>query len=246
MDWTENTVPVGAKTAAANVAAPARKAPPAPKRADRAAGPSRWLWAALGAVVPGAVAGYFLASAHFKDQVTAIEQASDLRVAAANQRIAELQQQLQQVQQQSDFKEHELTQEADEEQRQIVRQAGEQQRAALQQQRAALAEQAKERERDLAKPDLPVRVWMRRAAGGRGLAGQVHNFGTREITLSVTAHRGSNGQQAAWNVAVPPNATQAIAGDDGWPFAPGDELDINADGFRPMIFQVPQRARPAQ
>jgi hypothetical protein len=141
-----------------------------------------------------------------------------------------------------DQKQQEIVAQADEQQRKIVRQVSEQEHAILTQQHR-LMEQAKERERDLAKPDLPVKVWVRRAAPGGGLVAQIHNFGAKELVLAVTSPGAAGGQQNEWHTVIAPNATQVVGKDAGWALVPGDELALEAEGFRPMSFAVRAGAR---
>ncbi len=203
-----------------------------------------WL-GALAGLLTGAVAAYLAAYAHFNEQSAAISQANELRLSAANQRIEELQKQQREFAEQVDKKNQELVAQADEQQRKIVTQVSEHERAVLAQQRALMA-QAEQRERDLAKPDLPVKVWVRRAAGGRGLVGQVHSYGTRELALTLRIRNAPSGQQSTWRAVIAPNTTQVIGGEPGWPLAPGGDLELEADGFRPMSFAVRPSARAAQ
>jgi hypothetical protein len=197
--------------------------------------------AALVGLLIGGAAGHYLASSQFNEQLVALAQAHDLRLAAANQRVEALQQQQRDFARQVDQHQQEIVAQADEQQRKIVRQVSEQERAMLAQQRS-LMDQAKERERDLAKPDLPVKVWARKTLAGHGLVAQLHNFGTKELVLAVSIPAGANNPASVWHTIIAPNATQVVGPDAGWSFAPGDELALAADGFRPLNFTV--RANP--
>jgi hypothetical protein len=211
------------------------------KPAASGPGGTKILLGVLVGLMMGGAAGFFLASNQFNDQLVAITQASDIRVGAANQRIAELQWQQLEFARQVDQQQQEIVAQADEQQRKIVRQVSEQERSLLAQQRT-LAEQAKQRERDLAKPDLPVKVWVRKSLVGRALVAQLHNFGTQELVLAVTSPASAAGQPNVWHTIIAANATQVIGQDPGWSLVPGDELALEADGFRPMAFTV--RANP--
>ncbi|SPE23013.1 exported hypothetical protein [Burkholderiales bacterium] len=180
---------------------------------------------ALAGFLVGAGAGYLLASTQFKEQVAAISQASELRVNAANQRIREVEQQ-----------QREIMQQAEEQQREIIQQSSDQERALL--------EQANEKERKLAKPDLPVRVWVRKAFSGNSMVALMHNFGGRELALTVTAHSSVTDQKSTWQVDLPPNATQELVNDQGWSFAVGDEIELAENRFRPMKVHVRARGKP--
>lgn len=232
---------------------------PSPLRAESGAprpGGLRPAMAALGGLVIGAAGAYFAAAAHFNEQVGAIREASELRVVAANQRIQELQEQQRQFAQQMDQKTQEIVADADAQQRQIVHQLSEKESALLAQESAkerallaqqqALLEQEKMREHDLAKPDLPVKVWVHKPVVGPGLVAQVHNFGNSDLVLSVTSRGAGAAVQGTWHGVVAPNANQVIGKDAGWILIPGDQLDLDADGYRPMIFVVAAGARPLQ
>jgi len=198
----------------------------APGQGTRAAGRgARIALGALAFLLVGAAGGYLLATAQFKEQAAAISQAAQLRVDAANQRIEEVEQQ-----------QREIIQQADEQQREIMQQSSDQQRALL--------EQAKEKERKLAKPDLPVRVWLRKSFTGSGRAALAHNFGARELDLAVTARSGATGEQKSWRLVLAPNATQDLGVDQGWEFAPGDEIELAESRFRPMTVPVRPRDKP--
>jgi hypothetical protein len=252
------------RTGSAPVAAP-RVAPEA-AAAPRAPAIRPWM-AALAGLAAGALGAYLIASAQFSEQVAAIRQASELRVTAANQRIQELQDQQHQFAQQMDQKTQEIVADADAQQRQIVHQLSEKERKLLDEegakerallaqesakerallaQQQALLEQEKARERDLAKPDLPVKVWVHKPLAGPGLVAQVHNFGNADLALSVTSRGAGAAAQGTWHGVVAPNANQAIGKESGWILIPGDQLDLTADGFRPMIFVVAANARAPQ
>lgn len=202
--------------------------------------------AGLVGLLVGAVLGYLVSLTQFNDQVNAINQASEMRVSAANQRIRELQDQQRTFAEQVDKQQQELVAQADAQQRRIVTQVSDQERAVVAQQRAELA-RAQQRERDLAKPDLPVKVWVRRAPALGGLVGQIHNYGSGDLPVSVTVHSAATGQQSVWQAAVPSNSTQAIGKDPGWVLGAGDNLHVESDGYRPLDFPVQAlaRAKPA-
>jgi hypothetical protein len=176
----------------------------------------------LGIVVGGA-GGYQLAATKFNEQVDAMTQAADVRIKAANEQIQELQAQQKKLTEQSEAQQHELIEQA-------------------QAQELALLDRANERERKLAKPDLPVRVWLKAGLPGSRMIVRLHNFGTGSLTVSVTARRSGTNEHNAWLVALAPNATEDIGSDPGWTFATGDQLDIHEDSHRPMTFEVPVRA----
>jgi hypothetical protein len=178
--------------------------------------------ALLGLIVGGGAA-YAAASWYFNEQAALIAQAADMRVNAANQRTQEVEGQY-----------REFVQQADAQQREIVAQAQEQELAFLQ--------RANERERKLAQPDLPLRVWMRPPALGPRMVARMHNFGSKELNLAVTARRASTQQQSEWQVVIPPNGTQDVGVDASWSFAPGDDIELSQNGFRPMSFHVRPRA----
>jgi hypothetical protein len=231
-------VPGAARKSAATGAAPAAAGLPGVDR--------KLVLAALVGLLVGALIGYLVSAMQFNDQVNAINQASEMRVTAANQRIRELQDQQRAFAEQVDKQQQELVAQADEQQRRIVTQVSDQERAIVAQQRAELA-RAQQRERDLAKPDLPVKVWVRRAPALGGLVGQVHNFGSVDLAVAVTVHSAATGQQNVWQATIPPNATQAIGKDPGWVLAVGDSLHLQSDGFRPLDvpIQPAAHAKPA-
>jgi hypothetical protein len=230
-------------------AAPAPRGPNPGQGAAPAAGgagsPTKFVLCSLIALALGAATGYWLAAAQFREQAVAIAQASQLQVDAANQRIRQLQEQQRQFAEQVGNQQRDIVEQADEQQRKIVRQVSEQERALLAQQQA-LMQQAKERERDLAKPDLPVKVWVRKASAGAGLVPQMHNFGTQALALAISTHSTVHGPQEVWHTVIAPNATQVIGADPGWALAPGDDLELDADGFRQMTFHIRVRAKMAQ
>jgi hypothetical protein len=206
----------GLKAAAAREPAAA----PAPRGGHRLA------LGILVGLIAGGFAGYGVASRYFNEQLGLLTQAADLRVAAAQQRIHEIEEQ-----------QREFIQQADAQQREIVAQSQEQELAFLQ--------RANERERKLAEPDLPVRVWMRPPLLGPRLVARLHNFGTKELTLAVTAHRATSSEKATWQIVLASNGTQEIGADGAWSFAPGDDIDLAQSGFRPLTFHVKPRAAPA-
>jgi hypothetical protein len=208
----------GLKAAAAAARKPA--AAPAPRAGRRLA------LGILVGLMAGVVAGYGVASRYFNEQLGLLTQAADLRVAAAQQRIREVEQQ-----------QREFIKQADAQQREIIAQSQEQELAFLQ--------RANERERKLAQPDLPVRVWMRPPLLGPRLVARLHNFGTKELTLAVAAHRATSNAKATWQIVLAPNGTQELGGDGAWSFAPGDDIDLAQSGFRPMTFHVRPRAAQA-
>lgn len=211
--------------------------------AGRGFGAGTLALAAVAGLIAGTAGTYFVASAQFADESAAISQADDLRVQAANDHVAQLQEQLRSVEEQSARQQQQLVEEAKAQQSRVVRQLSEQQRA-VEQQQNAVVEQARERERDLAKPDLPLRVWVHRPLLGRGLVASMHNFGTKEITLTVTARRSAAPQGETWTTVIAANASQLLGGDTGLQFRAGDTIELASADYRPMSFQVPQRARP--
>lgn len=170
----------------------------------------------------GAGAGYLAAFLQFDEKIAAISQADELRINAKNDRIKELEEQ-----------QRESARRADEQERELEQQASAQERVLL--------ARADERERRLAKPDLPVRVWVRKAFANNAIIARVHNFGEKELVLSVTAHSRQTDQRSTWNVALAPSATQVIGREQGWAFAAGDEIDLVGNGYRPMSFRVPSQ-----
>jgi hypothetical protein len=206
---------------------------------------SKMALGALLGLLAGAAAGFLVATARNSEQIESINQAAELRLSAANQRIQELQEQQRAFAEQADKQQQEVVAQADEQQRKILSQVGAQENALLAQQRAA-AELARQREQELAKPDLPVKVWVKKALLGGGLVGQIHNFGTKQLSISLTMHSVKTGQQYAWSTVVAPNATQVVGNDPGWRLVPGDELQLNADGYRLLDFPVAPNAKTPQ
>lgn len=187
-------------------------------------GPSRIVLGVVAGLLLGAASGYLLASVQFEERVNAITQASELRISAKNDRIRELEQQ-----------QRESARRADEQERELAEQASAQERT--------LIARADETERKLAKPDLPIRVWARKAFAGNNMVARMHNFGDKDLVLAVTARSSQMNQRATWSIAIAPNGTQVIGKDQGWTFAVGDEIDLASSGYRPMTFRVPQPAR---
>jgi len=230
---------------------------PAATGARKPGGPTvqSWLMAFAGFGV-GALCAYLLASYQFNEQTAAIRQAGELRVTAANQRIQELQEQQRQFARQMDQKTQEIVADADAQQRQIVHQLSQKEQSLLAQQDAkervllaqqqALLEQERARVRDLAKPDLPIKVWAHKPPSGPGLVAQVHNFGNTELVVAVTSHGAGSAAQGTWRGVLAPNSSQLVGKDGGWTLIAGDVLELQADGFRPMSFTVAAGARPPQ
>jgi len=172
----------------------------------------------------GAGGGYLLAFFQYEDKIAAITQADELRISAKNDRIHELEDQ-----------QRESARHADEQERELEQQANAQERA--------LIARTDERERKLAKPDLPVRVWVRKALANNTLIARVHNYGEKELVLSVTARNKRTDQRSTWNVDIAPSGTQVIGKEQGWIFAAGDEIDLVGNGYRPLTFRVPTQVR---
>lgn len=198
--------------------------------------------AALVGIVLGAGASYFVAAAQFNEQAKTIAEASEIRVQAAEQRVAELQDEIRQFEEQADRRQQAIQQDADAQRSRLVRQITEQNRALVQKQSAQI-EQAKARERDLAKPDLPLRLWVHRPLIGKGLVASMHNFGTKDVPLTITTHRAASGTSDTWTTVIPANANQVVGVEPGLAIAPGDEIDLVSNDYRSMNFQVPQRAK---
>ena len=182
--------------------------------------------ALLAGAIAGALGGYAIAARYFSEQVALLTQAADLRVKAADARILEVEEQ-----------QREFVQQADAQQREILAQSQEQELTFLQ--------RANERERKLAQPDLPLRIWMRAPRFGPRLVVKLHNFGTKDLSLAITAHRPASNEKAEWQIVIPPNANQDIGTDASWTFAPGDNLEVTQSGYRPMTFPVKPRAAPS-
>jgi multidrug efflux pump subunit AcrA (membrane-fusion protein) len=236
-------------------AAPARgAAQPIPARPDSNAGLRAGLFGLAGALL-GAGVAWFAAAAHFDERSAAVTQASELRVRAADQRIGQLQEQVKQLEEQSQRREQDLVQEADAQQIRAVRQVSEQDRALAQQQRAQLdaarqheqqvAEAARQREQELARPDLPVRVWVHRPLSGRGLVASMHNFGAKDVPVTLTTLHAASGLRETWTAVLPANANQLIGAEPGMPIGPGDDIQVASEGYRPFEYQVPQRRAAA-
>ncbi|HYA65736.1 MAG TPA: hypothetical protein VEE84_03560 [Burkholderiaceae bacterium] len=208
----------------ASAASSVANAPGAPAQKNLGAG--RPVLAILAGVLfaAGAGGGYLLAFFQYEDKIAAVTQAAELRVSAKNDRIHELEEQ-----------QREIVRHADEQERELEQQASAQERALL--------ARADDRERKLAKPDLPVRVWARRALTNNTIVARVHNFGEKELALSVTAHSHQTDQRGTWNVLLAPSGTQVIGKEQGWVFAAGDEIDLVVNGYRPMTFRVPVQLR---
>jgi len=179
--------------------------------------------ALLAGLALGAVSAWFVARQQFDEQLVLAREAAELRVQAATQRVHEVEEQ-----------QRETIQQADAHERQLIDQS-------LQQQLALLARESA-RESRLAKPDLPLRVWMRAPIPGARLIARVHNFGTRELALTVTVKRSSTGEHASWNLPLAPNATQDMGEAPGWMFSPEDDIDFVASDYRPANFHVPLRS----
>ena len=93
---------------------------------------------------------------------------------------------------------------------------------------------AAEKARELAMPDLPVKVSTRKAMMGAGLVAIIRNFGSKELPLAVTASSSATGQSKKFQIVVPPGGAAEIGHKEGWPFSSGDELLIAENGFRPQ------------
>lgn len=216
------------------------------------------LWPALAGLVAGGALAYGVASLQYREQIAAAAQANELRVQAANQRIEQLQAQLRSAQQQSENQQLELQGQADAQELRILEQASAQEHdaaakvareralVAQAQQRAdqaqQQADQAQQRARELAKPDLPLRVWVKKPLVGNGLVGQVHSFAQGPIAVRVSLRRASGVGDAQWSGTLAPNVNLAIGPDPGWRLANGDDLLFEADGYRPL--DVPVRPHP--
>jgi hypothetical protein len=198
--------------------------------------------AVVGGLALGASASYAITALVYKDHIATLTQAGDIRTRAADQHVEELQEQLRQFEEQAQRREQQLVQDADAQQSRAVREVSEQGRALAQQQRAAI-EQARRREQELTKADLPLRLWVHRPLVGRGLVASVHNFGSKDVALTLTAQHAATGQKENWSTVLPANATQLVGPDAGMTLAPGDDIEVSSADYRPLSFQVPQRAR---
>ncbi|HXY05283.1 MAG TPA: hypothetical protein VEI05_01950 [Burkholderiaceae bacterium] len=194
----------------------------------------------------GAGAGYLAAYVQYDEKIAAVTQADELRVNAKNDRIRELEEQQREIARHADEQEREFEQQASAQQRALIAQADARERKLTQQasaQERALLAQADARERQLAQPDLPVRVWVRKAMTGNAIVARLHNFGEKELVLAVTVRRSQTDKHSTWNVDVAPSGTQVIGKEQGWTFAAGDQIDVVANGFRPLTFYVPYQVR---
>jgi hypothetical protein len=234
-----------------------RVAAPPPAAPRRGAALRRWWVAGVAGVLVGAALGYLGAAQQFREQITATVQAGDLRVQAANQRIAELQAQQREAAEQAQRQQLALADQAEDQQRNLVRQTSAQEHAAAAQQRSLLAQaqqraadaqqaaaQAQQHERELARPDLPLRVWVHKPLVGRGLVGQLHNFGATDLNLTVT-WRPASGAAQQWRTTVATNANLTLGRDAPWSLGNGDDLQFEAEGFRPLDFPIRPRPKAA-
>jgi hypothetical protein len=224
------------------------------------ASPGRRTWLiGLAGLLAGAALGYLGAAQLAREQLAATTQAAELRVQAANQRIEELQAQLHDANEQAQRQQLALVDQAEEQQRKLVRQTSEQEHAAAAQQQVQLAQaqqraadaqkaaaqaaaQAQARERDLARPDLPVRVWVHKPLVGRGLVGQAHNFGTTDLQVTITWQPASGATQQ-WQTRLAANANLALGRDAPWILSNGDDLRFEAEGYRPLEFPIRPKSK---
>jgi hypothetical protein len=84
----------------------------------------------------------------------------------------------------------------------------------------------------LAKPDLPVRVGLRRALLASGLVLTMQNASGSDLPITATFGRPGAAPQTR-ELVLPANGVKQIGENDGWAFAAGDSVVLSNPNFRP-------------
>lgn len=85
----------------------------------------------------------------------------------------------------------------------------------------------------LTQDELPVHVITGPGFGGLSGAPELQNASGMPLALRVTVRRPRTNEQHQWQLEVKPNQMLNLAGQGGWTFAAGDELELVKDGYRP-------------
>jgi hypothetical protein len=85
---------------------------------------------------------------------------------------------------------------------------------------------------ELAKPDLPVRVGLRRALLASGLVLTMQNASGSDLPITATFGRPGAAPQTR-ELVLPANGVKQIGENDGWAFAAGDSVVLSNPNFRP-------------
>jgi len=93
---------------------------------------------------------------------------------------------------------------------------------------------------ELAKPDLPVRVGLRRALLASGLVLTMQNASGSDLPITATFGRPGAAPQTR-ELVLPANGVKQIGENDGWAFAAGDSVVLSNPNFRPWKNPSPSR-----
>jgi hypothetical protein len=85
-----------------------------------------------------------------------------------------------------------------------------------------------------AKPDLPVRVGLRRALLGAGMVLTVRNISRSDLPVTATFARPGAPPETR-ELVIPPNGVREIGRLQGWEFLPGDSVALQNPTFRGWV-----------
>ena len=86
---------------------------------------------------------------------------------------------------------------------------------------------------------IPVTTTFERELVGGGHVARIRNQSTQTLTIVATVTNPGSGATRSIPLTLPPLATQAIGGAQGWAFASGDRLLLHDESFSDVAFQVP-------
>ena len=95
--------------------------------------------------------------------------------------------------------------------------------------------------KEQAKRDLPVSIQFREAMFGRNLVAVFRNNSSEAIEVSAVFTSPTTGQKLERNLVIPGNGVQEFGEREGWPFVPGQHVELSNRNFRPAGGNVPNR-----
>jgi hypothetical protein len=89
-----------------------------------------------------------------------------------------------------------------------------------------------------ARPDLPVVVTYRNALLSAGLVGVFRNTSSRELEFTLDLASPATGRHIRRAVVLNPNGILEIGAQQGWAFAPGQQIMLINPAYRPIVKTV--------
>ncbi|QDU18953.1 hypothetical protein [Urbifossiella limnaea] len=89
------------------------------------------------------------------------------------------------------------------------------------------------------RPDLPVRVTLRRSAGGGSLVAQYRNESARTLSVAVTVRNPTTGASRSTAVVLAPRGVTEHGWAEGWPYRSGDTIAVAHADYETLEVAVP-------